>query len=356
MIGLLVLVVIVVVIASYVWFVRQREGTGLGTPKAAASERGPLDRWVEAGLITPEQGEAITAFESREAGPPRRISLVAEALGYVGAVLALAGGGSALGQVWEDLDLWARPVILGGAAVALLIGGWLIRREQEPALRRLSGVLWFLSAGAVAAATALIFVDLVQGSDELAVFGTGAAATLYGGALWFLQRRALQQVAVLSGLIVTLVGGLLLLPGETSSWVFALAVWGLGAIWALLGLGRIVEPSWAAVPLGALAALIAPSVAVDEFGWMYLVALGTAGALIAASVFLGQTWLLGPGAVGMFVFVTSAIVKYFGETVGVPVALALAGAAVLVLALVVARARRFTGGPRGPRGPLGQAA
>ena len=349
MIPILLLVVIGTLAGFFTWSRRQAGGE-----RAAGGPRGrpELDRWVEAGLISRAQATAIAAFEQRAAGASRRVSLATEALGYVGAVLGVAGGGIALGNVWEDLDDWARPAILGGTALALLAGGGMIRRQEEPALRRLTSVLWFLSVGALAATSALLFVDFVKRSDELSVLGTGAAVALYAGTLWLLQRRVLQQLALLAGLIVTLVGGLLLLPGEVPSWVFAVAVWGLGGAWAVLGWRKIVEPWWAALPLGALTALVAPAVGADEFGWLFVVALGTAGGLIAASVALRMTPLLGPGAIGMFAYVTWAVVKYFGEALGVPVALALAGAVVLALALVAGRSRRLWGRP-GPRGPVG---
>src|SRR3989304_3770281 len=57
---------------------------------------GRLLRWVDASLITSEQAEAIRAFEEVPA-EPRRVPLIAEALGYLGAALALAAGAARLG-------------------------------------------------------------------------------------------------------------------------------------------------------------------------------------------------------------------------------------------------------------------
>ena len=75
------------------------------------------------------------------------MSLLAEALGYVGVVLALAGAAVGLAQGWEDLPVWARLAIPAAATGLLLLGGVLLRRQEEPAFRRLMSVLWVLSVG-----------------------------------------------------------------------------------------------------------------------------------------------------------------------------------------------------------------
>src|SRR3989304_1563167 len=85
---------------------------------------GRLLRWVDASLITSEQAEAIRAFEEVPA-EPRRVPLIAEALGYLGAALALAAGIVALGDSWQDLSDAARLGALGGAVVVLPVGGFL---------------------------------------------------------------------------------------------------------------------------------------------------------------------------------------------------------------------------------------
>jgi hypothetical protein len=107
---------------------------------------------------------------------------------------------------------------------------------------------------------------------------------------------------------------------------------------------------WAAVPLGTLLALVAPALATGPYEWMYAVAIITAGAAMAASVPLRNAVFLGLGAVAMFGYVTSAAVRYFRQSLGAPAALSLAGALIIVLAVVTARLMRATR-PARPQAP-----
>ena len=52
--------------------------------------------------------------------------------------------------------------------------------------------------------------------------------------------------------------------------------------------------------------------------------------------------MLGVGTVGMFGYVTATVVRYFGDSLGVPAALAITGVVILVLAVVTARLARMT--------------
>jgi len=70
-----------------------------------------------------------------------------------------------------------------------------------------------------------------------------------------------------------------------------------------------------------------------------LLGLVTAGVLLTFSVTLRNTILLGFGAAGIFIFVPQIIFEYFGDTIGVPLALFLTGVVLLGGALLVARLR-----------------
>jgi len=108
----------------------------------------------------------------------------------------------------------------------------------------------------------------------------------------------------------------------------------------LAGWRRWLEPRWAAVPLGLLLSLVAPDYALSEHGWVYAIAVPTAVAVMAASVALRNTPMLAMGTIGLFGYVTDMVVHYFADSLGVPTALALTGALILVLAAVSARLLR----------------
>jgi hypothetical protein len=95
-----------------------------------------------------------------------------------------------------------------------------------------------------------------------------------------------------------------------------------------------------------ITALIAPS-AIQEssFGAMSAVGIVTAAGLMAFSVYGKFVAGLALGSVGLLAYVTGTVVRYFGDALGVPAALALTGAVILVLAAVTARLVRFTRTP-----------
>ncbi len=111
----------------------------MASPSSVAEElSSALDRWVEAGLLSADQASAIRAHETRPATAPRRVSLLAEALGYAGAALATAGIAAALGRAWADWPPWVHLLIALAAAAGTLLGGALLRNQSEPAFARLA--------------------------------------------------------------------------------------------------------------------------------------------------------------------------------------------------------------------------
>lgn len=282
-----------------------------------------------------------------------RISLLTEAVAYVGAILILAGGVAAIGQRWNDLPLWQQVGIWATGAVFFLAVGLFVRGVPDPAAQRLVGVVWLLSVMGV---TGTVVFATQDGGGPVVALQVGAATAAYAAVLWWFGKRALLGAVLFAGLVMTVVGAVGTLTGEpVPSLPVALSLWLLGLVWALLGWRRYLEPIWVSTPLGVLLALLAPSFTVGDHGWMYLVGLGTAAAAMGLSVPLRNTPLLGLGTVAMFGYVTSIVVRYFGDSLGVPAALALTGVVILVLAAVTARLVRMShAGPKlEPQRPAG---
>ena len=170
---------------------------------------------------------------------------------------------------------------------------------------------------------------------------------MYAAALWLVRRGALQNLALFAGLVVTICGTIATVArGSAPSLAIALALWGFGLAWALVGWRRYVEPLWVAVPVGVLLALLAPSFTLTDHGWMHAIGLVTAAAVMAASIPLRNTVLLAMGTIAMFGYVTSMVVRYFADSLGVPTALALTGGFILILAAISARLMRATRKPQ----------
>lgn len=361
MIGLAVLVVVALVVAFGVVAARRNRGPGRLERDAEAGdpaiEPGPspvgrlvddLKRWVAAGLISAEQAESIRAHERSvaPARPPaveRRVSLIAEALGYVGTALALAGAGVGLGQTWDDIPSWGRLTIAAVATALLLAAGILLLRQTEPAFRRLQSVLWLLAVGAAAWLLVVVGVEyLGWQDDERLVLLTGAGTALLAGLLWAVRRQALQHGALFATVLTTLVGSVLCLPGEAPIWLTAVVIWALGAAWGLLGWFRVLEPWWLGMALGSVGATIGPAIGIGEYPWLLAVGLATSAFLMVVSVPTGQVPLLAVGTVGTFGYLTWAVTRYFSDSLGVPLTLVIVGAVFLVLAVVAGRLTRVS--------------
>jgi hypothetical protein len=187
-------------------------------------------------------------------------------------------------------------------------------------------------------------------SAAVTALAVGVGITVYAGALWLVRRHALENFALFAGLIVTICGIIFTVDNSPPSLAFAVALWVFGLAWVGLGWRRYVEPLWVTVPSGVILALIAPSLAAGEYGWVYAIGIATAAAAMAASVPLRNTPLLALGTLAMFGYVTSVVVRYFHQSLGVPGALAVTGVLILGLAAVTARLMRATHPPK-PKEP-----
>jgi hypothetical protein len=306
-----------------------------------------LETWVTASLITPHEAEAIERFEEHETAvetAPRRVPLVTEALGYLGAVLALAAGIALFAERWEDLAVGAKLAAIGVAAAVALGSGWLLRSNAEPAIRRLGSVLWAGSVGLVAWFAAVLAMDVLETSDRTTAIIASVTAAIVAGGLFAFRRRPLQQIALYVALFYV-VGFVFEDPVPIGT---AMLVIALG--WFALGWRGILQPRYTALVLGSLGALIGPMTITSEaIGAGVLIGLVVAAGIVAAGVVLRETVLLAIGVLGLFWFLIRGITYFFEGTVGVPIALLAAGAIVLAVALVLARRSGTTRtGPRSP--------
>jgi hypothetical protein len=281
--------------------------------------------------------QGLLSGQATEKKPsPRRISRLTEAVGYIGAILILAGGIAAVGQRWHGIPGWGRVAVLAGAAAVFLLAGLVMRGVREPAIQRLTDVVWFLSVAGAAGATGFA-ADALGSGAAVTALAVGAGISVCSAALWLARRHALENFALFTGLIVTICSAIFILDATPPSLAFAIALWGFGLVWAALGWQRYLEPVWVSVPSGVLLSLIVPSIAAGEHGWVYALGIGTAAGAMAASVRLRNTPLLALGSLAMFGYVASVVLQYFHRSLGAPGALAITG--VLILGLAVATAR-----------------
>jgi hypothetical protein len=297
-----------------------------------------LREWVKAGLIDESQAQAIRSHESAPT-EERRVPLVAEVLGYLGGSLALIATFILVGEFWADLQVWARLLLVGAGTAAFLTAGWFIKTIENEAIGRLSSFSWALGTAGAAFWFGLFGKDVLETEPETALLLASSAGLLVGFFLYRLSPRGLQQILLGSATVATALS-LLAHLNQPPEEFYGLAIWGIGAAWLLLTWGGHLRPATTGYALGGLALLLGPQfMRFDQATWPLLLGLVTAGLLLTFSVTLRNTILLGLGAAGIFLFVPQIIFEYFGDTIGVPLALFLTGVVLLGAALLVARLR-----------------
>ncbi len=285
--------------------------------------------------MSPEQAEAIDKFESRPPGG-WRIPPVAEALGYVGAAVAVAALVTYFTQFWWEVSTLARGVLLGAITLVFFVGGWVLRGHSDPAVARLSSVLWALS---VASGWGLLWVLLPApsyGESDPRALEAGLGSFVYAAALWTRSRATLQLIALFVMTISAALGAVVAGHEETPRYAIAFVLWILGVLMLLLSWRGLARPVSAGYAAGAVAALYAPGF-VSEQRVALIWGLATAVALMVASIPLRRTVLLGLGALGVFYSGVRAILWYIPGSRGVTLALLIAGLVLVAGAVLAVR-------------------
>ncbi|MDY7106760.1 MAG: DUF2157 domain-containing protein [Actinomycetota bacterium] len=260
-----------------------------------------LRRWVDAGLVSEDQARAIAAFERGPSTPTvaetvgaaasgetaegrgtgRRVPPVAEALGYLGGVLAMVGLASLLVRYWPDMALAGRVGLAGLGAVLSGIGGALVAQRSDPALDRLRGFLWVLSSAASALVAGVVAADGFDASVAMVVAVGGATAAVHGGLLWaWREDRPMQQLTALVAVAVA-AGGFVATGAESAA---GLAVWSVGAVYLLAGLARRTPRPLLTEIVGSAALVVGSIMTVANWlGWGGLFGVATGFVLLGVA-------------------------------------------------------------------------
>lgn len=298
-----------------------------------------LDRWRDAGLLTAEQADAIRAHE---AGRDDRRSLVVEGVGYLGAVLAVTGAGAVLNETWEQLASGVQLAFLLLVTALLAGAGWLLRRRESPALQRLTSVVWALSAAGAAWSAGFAATEMVDVSEDAATLVGGLGGLAPAAVFQRLRPTPLQQTVTALAVVATTVGLLAVAPGDLDERWYGAAVWLAGAAWLAAGHARRLHPHTTALVLGMVGlGMGAQMVAVDAPWELLGLGLGvaSAGAVLALGIAEQRPLFVVGAGVGALVFVPQLVFEVFGDTLGAPVALVVAGTLLVGLALVLGRVR-----------------
>jgi hypothetical protein len=354
------------VIGIVVWVGSRRhdgEAPWADRQDASPSRRAPdvggrgsaLRRWVEAGLITEVQASAIEAYEQERAAPagssPRRSSLppVAEALGYLGAVLAIVGLLLVLQQTWDQIGTIGHLLLTFGGSAALYLVGRAVGASTDPALQRMRAFAWLCSTAAAGAfaVTAAHDVGGIGGAEGLWLAGS-LGVGLHSGALWRgLDRPAQQLPALVAVVAATISAGVvtaqaLELAEASIGWLVSPITATAGVAMVIVGLRRDLPNSLITLAVGTFALVAAALlVATTETGAGLLVAVGIGFGLLAVAASpvppaRSDRLVVGVGGAVVWLFWVPPTIGYYGEEAGLATGLVIVaiGASLLAAGIV----------------------
>lgn len=320
-----------------------------------------VDTLLGHGLLAAEQQDLAVSLVEQALGhdtaaaPLRR--RLAEIAGYVGGALVVSAAVIFFATQWPSLSAGTRIGLLAAVALVLAVAGVAIgmagtglaalRRDEEPAQRRLVSVLLVGAAASATFAVGLLGEELVEGYSELPPvlsFTTLTALTLVA---YLTMPSALAQIVLAvsvvplavsvveyaSELQAAMVGGLLMLAGAL--WLVVAERGG----WREPTVGRVAG---AALLVGGAQGLV------FETGWSwvgYLALLLVAlGGFVAYTVVRAWPYLAAAVA-GLTLAVPEALMDWTDNAVGPAGVLLAAGLTLLVASLLGLRLRHEVAAP-----------
>lgn len=255
--------------------------------------------WAAAGLISPDQADAIRHYEHRaEPHPPQRLTVVAEVASYLGSVIAFAGGAAIVGPNWDQIGLVGQLLLAAViAVVGFVAGSWLVH-QAEAGTVRLGCFLWAVGTGGVALAAGAV-LNQIDPRDE-GWFGVviGLPVLVLGVALWRNLDRPLQLLTAVVGLFLTFTGisGLV----DVSVWIASPVIWGASLAFGVLAALGHVRPRLIALVIAAFGLMVGSlMLGGGSERLAAIVAVVTAAGIVAYAL-VTRSWPL--VAVGLFAF------------------------------------------------------
>jgi hypothetical protein len=302
-----------------------------------------LARWTAATLIEPAQAQRIAEYEAARSPKPthpdhRRLPLVAEVLGYVGAVIALTALVVVVRQFWPHVPAAVELAFAGSVAVLLTVAGATVRVTGDPALVRLRSVLWLLATIGAAAFVAVLTDRILHMDYEDVAVITAATWTVYAIPLWWRGRSGLLHLSVFGGLVAVVETSISRVVEYPAGWEFGLGVWVVSLLWGAASWRGWLAPQTAGLVAAGSGVLVGALLTVDTVAGPAF-ALATVAGLLALGVATRRGPLLGLGAAGLIWAVPVAADKYLPRSAAAPVAVALVGLLLLAIAIWLARSR-----------------
>ena len=311
-------------------------------PDAARALREQLDRWTASGLIDAAQASRIESAELARiaATPHRRLPLVAEVLGYVGAAIAITAAGIVIHQFFRHVPPSAQLAFAAVVAVGLTAAGAAMRTGDEPAFARLRSVLWLLGSAGAAAFVAVLSRSYLHQSDSTAALLAEGTWLAFAIPMWWRTRSVVQHLAVFAGAAALAETSVDRVHPSVGTFGIGLVLWIVAALWGIAVYRGYLVPRTAGLLVSGIGALIGAIIAMDEAAAGQVLALVTVAGLLSAGILARRVLLIAIGAVGILYVVPDAASRYLPGSVAAPLAVAVVGLVLLGIALWLARTRR----------------
>jgi len=315
-----------------------------------------LRRWAQQGLISQSQLEAILQAERPPAGVGREAHEglnLPTVLYYLGTSLALVALGVFAGINWQDVNKVGRLVIIVGAMALLGSAGYLIQKRTP--YRRGGGALFTIAVGTIP----LLFftlADFVAGPERDAIFNEemlGQAsliqavslACIVGTLAW--SRIGMVSLAVSAQAVALVATASIWWLGEDEFTAIAGILTALGALLIATGLAgqalkRAEEAFWFSLAGHGVFFYSFTSLAMSEWNGATASAyLLTFAGFVLVSALLRKTIFLVAGVAGVYVFVFRLIAETLQGSPFLPLAIALVGVSMVLLAIGYQRYRHW---------------
>jgi hypothetical protein len=311
------------------------------TEKSCEAMEAQLPRRAAAGLIDADHAGRIEAAGQAKmaASPPLRVPLAAEALGYAGAVIAIAAAGVTVRQVGTSIPPGAQLTFAAVMAAALMAAGSVLRTAGEPALARLRSLLWLASTAATASFVAVLTTQFLHLNGSSVALLAAGAWTACAVPLWWRSRSALQHLALFAGLATLAETGLERLDRGVAFWALGVVLWTLSVLWGIAVHREYLRPQAAGLFAAGAGLLIGATMTMGEAAGQAL-AVVTIAALLWLGVALRRVVLIGIGAAGAFWVIPATASRYLPGPVVAPLAVTAVGLVLLGIALRLAGVRR----------------
>ena len=322
-VAFIMLGIVLMAIAGFVAVRRQRK-LAAATPEVAPEPIEP------AGLAKPPK-------------PPRLVPVVSEILGYIGGAFALGGGLALITAFADDIGAFGQIAVCAIAAIAGLVGGFMIGRIDDKGAKRLEQFLLAVGvAGAGAAAGLgayrLVLSGVLGAGGILAVSTAGdwgffvgsAVAAVVGGVVWWFRRTWMQELAFGISVALACVTVLAIPQTEGPDWVVGAVVLVLGVVWGALGYRGVIEPVNAALALGSLG-VIAGFLAMAGMGadaphvWALWAGLAASLVLLGLGLLTKKYVVVGIAALGLWQFLPAILGEVFPNSIAGPIVVMILG-------------------------------